>query len=87
MKQIDEKARISETVFRLQKRVEFEKGKAAFLRKVFERIGHYSINGRVIFQKNLHIIKDLLTIARFGLFKYQQMRIKWIIDRLSSKEK
>jgi len=70
MKQIDEKARISETVFKLQKRVEFEKGKAAFLRKVFERIGHYSINGRVIFQKNMHIIKDLLTIARFGLFKY-----------------
>ncbi|EAS03083.2 Serine/Threonine kinase domain protein (macronuclear) [Tetrahymena thermophila SB210] len=87
IQQIDDKAKISDTVFRLQKRVEFEKGKGIFLRRVFERVGHYSVNGRVIFQKHIHIIKDLLTITRYGLYKYQRMCIKHIIDRLSSQQK
>ena len=49
MQQIDEKEKINETVFRLQKRVEFEKGKAGFLRKVYERIVNYKIDGKVTF--------------------------------------
>jgi hypothetical protein len=45
---------MAKVFYMLLKRIEFEKGKAAFLRKVLERINDYSVNGKVILLKNMH---------------------------------
>ncbi|EGR33125.1 zinc carboxypeptidase family protein, putative [Ichthyophthirius multifiliis] len=46
IQKIEEKQKISEVFYMLLKRIEFEKGKASFLRKVLERINDYSVNGK-----------------------------------------